>query len=228
MEVVYFLRNGVKFKVRANMQEWAPICSIHSLKVYTPGRDEIQEGYVVIDIGAQFGAFSIFAAKAARNVKVYSYEASSANFELLRENIKKKNLGNIKPFHLAVAGRSNERQLFIDEKHAASHSLWRQLENWELVHCVTLKEIFDSNKIEVCDFLKVNCEGAEYEILFNTPKEYLKKIRKMAIQCHGHEFAPNADPEGLRRFLEDTGFEATLAGTPREEADIIILTYTKL
>ncbi len=213
-EVVYVLRNGIKLKVRANIQEWAPICNIHSLKVYTRGRAEIQEGYVVIDIGAQVGAFSIFAAKAARNVKVYSYEASSANFELLRENVKMNNLENIKPFHLAVAGRSGESQLFINEKHAPSHSLSRQFENWEPVHCVTLKEIFDSNKIEGCDFLKINCEGAEYEILLNTPKEYLEKIRKVAIQCHGREFVANADPEGLRRFLEHTGFEATLAGTP--------------
>lgn len=214
-ETTYTLRNGGRLKVAANVRAWATICAIYWLKAFNPVGYEIREGDVVVDIGAEFGIFSVFAATNARNVKVYSYEPHPQNFESLTENVRINGLqANIYSFKLAVAGQHGIGKLYIDARDPSSHSLTRQLEDWVPVDFVTLQEVFESNKIERCDLLKLNCEGAEYQILRNTPREYLQRIRKMAVQCHPIEFTPDADPEGLKRFLEDMGFEATLAGAP--------------
>ena len=46
------------------------------------------------------------------------------------------------------------------------------------VPCTTLREIMESNHLEHVDLLKMDCEGAEYEILYphrhHTWKELLK------------------------------------------------------
>ena len=49
---------------------------------------------------------------------------------------------------------------------------------------MSLEHIFNQNKIQYCDFLKMDCEGAEFEILINTKKLVLKKIRLIAGELH--------------------------------------------
>ena len=49
---------------------------------------------------------------------------------------------------------------------------------------ISLKKIFDDNKIDHCHFAKIDCEGSEYSIMDTLPSEYLKRIDKMAIEYH--------------------------------------------
>jgi len=44
------------------------------------------------------------------------------------------------------------------------------------VPCVTLPEIFDEFGLERRDLLKMDCEGAEHEILYNCPPAYMSRI----------------------------------------------------
>jgi len=55
---------------------------------------------------------------------------------------------------------------------------------------ISLKKIFDDNKIEQCDFTKIDCEGSEYSIIDALPPEYLKRINKMAIEYHFADSKP--------------------------------------
>ena len=47
-----------------------------------------------------------------------------------------------------------------------------------------MQNIFDSNKLDTCDYLKLDCEGAEYEIIESLPNEYFKKIKQIYIEYH--------------------------------------------
>lgn len=48
----------------------------------------------------------------------------------------------------------------------------------------SLNSLFKRYKINHCDFLKIDCEGSEYEILKNTSSETLKKIKYIAFEIH--------------------------------------------
>jgi len=73
----------------------------------------------------------------------------------------------------------------------------------DMVDCTTLKNVFDENRIETIDLIKIDCEGMEYEILYNTPADYLKRIRALSIE---HHWVPGRNYEDLAGYLKKHGF----------------------
>jgi FkbM family methyltransferase len=163
---------------------------------------------VFIDIGANAGYFSLYAASRFANAKFFAYEPIPSNFEQLRRNINLNKNSKIIAFQKAVAGSSGETIMTFDEiegfsttAHIVNESKLYDKNNSIKVQCVTIKDIFDENKLNSCDFLKMDCENAENEIIFNCPVEYLSRIKQFAIEVHAPE---NANL--LKKFLHDNGF----------------------
>ena len=145
------------------------------------------------------------ASKRAR--QVFVYEPFPSSFAILKANIRLNHAKNIRPFNLAVAGRSGKVKLFVQEKNLGGHSIYGNSDNFIRADSTTLKRIFNENKIGTINFLKIDCEGAEYDILLNTPDSYLKRIDRIAAEHHrvkGH------DVQELRRLLEKNGFEVVI------------------
>lgn len=222
--VVFELRNGTLFKIRLGKRGDGSI--INEAWIVKPYfryvGDAIKDNSVVIDIGAHIGAFSIFVAKKTRNVLIYSYEPCPENFDFLQTNIKLNNLeNNIKPFKLGIWGRAGKYRLFIDNNYMQLATMYPK-KNWKNkkmigIECVTLKDIFVNNKINRCSFLKIDCEGAEYDILYNTPKEYLRKVEMISIELHRKD-----ENIQLKGYLEGIGFEVVI-----DEVDGGYILYAK-
>jgi FkbM family methyltransferase len=176
-------------------------------QVYSPPGYEIQRGDTVIDVGANIGAFAMFAATRAPDVKVYSFEPFPSNVAQLRKNVEDSGLSNVQVFQQAVAGASGQRPLFVEPGNCMFHSLFcdsamdGSKRRPEMVECTTLDEIFTAHRIECCQMLKLDCEGAELEILENCSPETLKRVRKIVGECHR-----NYKLDALRRFLESHSF----------------------
>ena len=215
-ELVYKLRNNITFKARAGGSDAGIINEVWLWKVYTPVGDEIREGDIVVDIGAHIGAFSIFAATCARGVRVYSYEPFPQNFDLLNHNIALNQLENIEPFPVAVAGENGKRRLAVDTRNGVASTLLPSKQDHIEVNCVTLGDIFEARNIETCGFLKMDCEGAEYEILFNTQEEYFSRIRRISMEYHpnmgGYEHSFRG--QELVELLDRMGFELSSMRIP--------------
>lgn len=205
-ELVIHLRNGIKFYFKFGDNELGQIEDIWDKKAHTR-YSSIQDSYIVIDIGANIGVFSIFTAKAANKVKVFAYEPTPDVFRRFVKNIKINNLeGNIFPFQLGVTGETGERELFFYSGGSIGNTLTPSKDNFSIykrdsviIKTITLKDIFNDNNLDKCDFLKINCEGAEYEILFNTPVKYFKKIGSIVMNYH-------QGFEEIISFLEKIGF----------------------
>ncbi len=209
-KVTYVLRNGVRFMVRASdLGAIAAINDVWLRGAYTPLRDEIPRGYTIVDIGAHIGSFSIFASSRAGDASVYSYEPSQENFRFLIENIKLNRLENIKAFQLAVSGRRGKARLYIDEKYSTLHSAAIPKRFYEEADSVTLEDVLDNNQIENCDLLKMDCEGAEYEILFHASKSTLTRIRNISLEYHD---VPTYRVDDLKEHLKNMGFDVWLSG----------------
>jgi len=214
----YIFRNGIRIKTKDAISS-ATIAVIFIKKDY----GYIPDNSIVIDIGANIGVYSIFASQ-SKNTIIYAYEPMADNFNLLKENIKLNKLEKrILPFNLGIAGNKEKRKLYLGEspfhsflsaKESPFNALYDNSEEiksqeYSEINCISLKDIFEENKIERCDLLKIDCEGAEYEILYNLPEEYFRKIKEIRLEYHNHLNNKENTGESLKRFLENKGFKVS-------------------
>lgn len=148
---------------------------------YAPDGYSIKANETVVDIGANIGVFALWAATRAENVRVRSYEPFPKNAEYFVENLNASGLTNIEFHAVAVAGESATRILHVDDSWIL-HSLTGKDsgEKGVEVECVSLDMVMEG--IERCDFLKLDCEGGEYEILYAASDESLRKICRMVCE----------------------------------------------
>jgi FkbM family methyltransferase len=201
-------RNGIVLQGQEpNILEWL-FREVWVDRAYSPPGFEIQPGDTVIDLGANIGAFTMFAATRAPDVLVYSFEPFASNVAWLRRNVEDSGLSNVAVFQLAVAGSSGQRPFFIEPGNCMFHSFFcneavdGSKRRHEMVECTTLDEIFKVHRIKCCHMLKIDCEGAELEILENSSPETLRRIRKIVGEYHG-----NYKLDELRKFLESHSFD---------------------
>jgi FkbM family methyltransferase len=153
----------------------------------------IEEGDEVIDIGANVGFFSVYAANIAGPGKVYAFEPVNGNFDRLIYYKNKYHLRNLIAYKNAVSDESKEAKIYLSRKNAGGHSFYKEKiacmenegsESYETVKCFSLKEVFDSNGISNCDYLKIDAEGEEYSIIYSLPPGYFKRIKKIVLEYH--------------------------------------------
>jgi len=168
---------GQRFRARAGVGDFPVLNEIFLHQSYAAGISLLHQGAVVVDIGANIGAFSIAAAQAGAGV-VHAFEPLPDNFALLQENVHLNEYDSIiHPAQLAVAATSGSAVFHYNNNDAGGgtffpsiHAAWRGGEKdigvQQLpVQCIALGEFFAQNKITSCDLLKLDCEGAEHAII---------------------------------------------------------------
>ena len=204
-EYVWFItKSGIKIKIRSNSTDLDTFSLIWLLKEYNKHGFKIDKNDVVIDIGAHIGIFSIYASQFCKNGKILCYEPSTENYELLQCNISQNHLKNIFPNNFAVSHNNDFVTLYINPDNTA-HSIYGSTSKSIQVKSRTLQNIFDSNKLEICDYLKLDCEGAEYEIIESLPIEYIKKIKQIYIEYHFSD-SKRAMLDNMIKKLEQMSF----------------------
>lgn len=177
-------------------------------EIYCPPGYEIKNDAIVIDIGANIGVFAIYAATRANNVEVLAFEPFPENAGWLRKNVSESNLSNIKVFTEAVAGVTEQRILQMSDSWMM-HSLNKTTDgNGESlrVQCRSFNEIMRG--VSKCDLLKVDCEGSEYEIIYSSSPETLKKVRRIVGEFH-HRDTDKKNGKALCNYLKSKGFDIT-------------------
>lgn len=209
-KVILKFRNGVRYAVRTDTPEPSMVEEIWHRNVYDRLLSFIHDGSTVIDIGGNIGIFSVKAALLGENVRVLGYEPVPGNTAMFRQNVALNRVEDrVKINQLAVSGKSGFFDLYYEERNTGGGSFYPHHEATTRsikVRGVTLAEIFRDEKIGMCDFLKVDCEGAEDEILFNAPDNVLQRIRTMTIEWH--EGMGRSGFQSFRSFLEKAGYEA--------------------
>jgi FkbM family methyltransferase len=165
---------------------------------------DIIEDKCVIDIGANIGVFSLLASSLGAK-KVLSVEPISTTFNQLCSNINKSKLKNITPMKNIVSNVANEFINISLQNDIGHNSLYLNAGSFETVHTTTLHELIakcDSDDI----FLKIDCEGAEYDILLNSSDADMAKISRIAMELHGDLHPVHKGFDIMHNKLKACGF----------------------
>lgn len=175
-------------------------------RTYSPRGYEIRSDFVVVDIGANIGTFSLYAATAAPRVRVIAYEPSPDNCKWLRRNVANSRLSNVTVCEQAVAGAPGARVLRADPANWMVHRLETtgDLHAGLTVECVTLEEVLRVHNIDRCDLLKLDCEGSEYEILRSCQSHTMRRVARIVGEYH--DTGNGNDGQELCDILKSLGF----------------------
>ena len=168
---------------------------------------EIKNMSVIVDIGANIGVFSVYAANESQEAIIYAFEPVRMNYEILNENINNNNFSDrIKAFNLGIASKNESRKIYMST--STLHSITNANKNQyhETIQCITLNDIIITNKLNNIDLLKINCEGAEYEILYSTNKESFDVINEIRLEYHNEDSDRN-NVVYLKKYLESMGYQ---------------------
>lgn len=202
--------NNIQLNYNSNRNEFQIFRSIFEEREYSDYFPFYQNA-TVLDIGAHYGYFSIFAAKnTGPEAVIFSIEPSKNNYFFLQENILSNQIKNIKAYHLAIGARQGTTTLFTGNNQ--NHSLFEdyrlldQNRKSEIISVNTLELFMKENGLEKIDFLKMDCEGAEYDIFENTPSHVFNKIKTISMEFHDMK-NENQTGEFLIKKLIDNGFQ---------------------
>ena len=130
----------------------------------------------------------------------------------LRRNLERNGIEGAPVLQLAVGGSRRDavlhrrgveamNSLFTTDRYGSTFT------PVETVRVVTLDDVFEHCAIDRCDLLKLDCEGAEYEILYGAGAETLGRIGNLVLEYHE---GMNANgPDELDAFLRERGFAVT-------------------
>lgn len=167
-------------------------------------------GSVVVDIGANIGAYAVFAARTAAHV--YAFEPVPPTFRQLLRNTRC--CSNVTTLPLAVAGTPGERTIAFFADHPGQASMVRGSgDREETVQAITLEQLFALCNLTTIDLMKMDIEGAEYDVLSRAPQALLRRIASLALEFHG--FVPGWHWSALVRLLTDAGFSLPVCTASR-------------
>ena len=199
---IFETKFGQKIKIRVNSTDLMALTHVWLIEEYARKKFEIKSNDTVIDVGAHIGLFTMYATQSCKNGNIYSYEPVKENFEILKANIAINNLQDVKIFNSAVSNSDSTITLFINNDESG-HSMFSESSENIIVNSTTLMKIFDKNNIKKCNFLKLDCEGAEYEIIEKLPSKYFKMIEKMVIEYHMFDLHPELLEKLKNKLLEN-------------------------
>ena len=203
--VVFETKTGLKIKIRVKSTDLMALTNVWMINEYDVDGFEINSSDIIIDVGAHIGLFSLLVSQFCKTGKIFSFEPIRENFDLLVSNLALNHIENVFPFNVGVSKKSGKLNLFLNNDQSA-HSIFPKGSESITVEATSLQKIFDEKQISSCKLLKLDCEGAEYDIIDSLPIEYLDKIQNMAIEYH----LADTKPELIKNLIlkiKNAGFK---------------------
>jgi FkbM family methyltransferase len=199
---------SVRIEVRGRMDVWS-VKETFLDEFYVRNEIRIKDGWTIIDVGAGIGDFSIYAAYGKPNTVVYALEPFLESYQLLIKNLTLNALKNVVPIQRALWKKTGALTLDLsggEPLQIISQEVEKKadLADKEVVQAFALQDFLRERRIPQVDLIKMDCEGAEYEILMHAPRQALAKIDRLVMEYH--DLGKSRNHHILMPFLEMEGF----------------------
>lgn len=172
--------------------------------------NHLRKDMVFVDIGANLGEYSVFAAKRVR--KVLSFEPLPKMQVLLRENIALNDFNNVQMFNYGLSDRTASLTIHeIENAHEGLSTFFpgeRKIRHTFEVPLKSFDEEFDSYAVNKIDFIKIDIEGGELFALQGA-KHTIKKFQPdVMVEINGPTYeAAGYSIQGVYDFFHSLGYK---------------------
>lgn len=177
-----------------------------------------KKGDLVIDVGAGIGTETLFFdEKTERMGKIYSIEASKSSHQKLVELCNKNGIKISENLNLAIT--DSNQKLWIEETENYQVDSVNKSSVGIPVDGVTLDTLVEEKKITQIDFLKVNIEGSELQMIEGM-KNAIKITKNIAVSCHDFLFDDSGHiKSSISEFLKANNFKVSYNSTGHKVVD---------
>lgn len=166
------------------------------------GKDDL----VTVDIGANIGLVTHFLSRFSK--KVYSVEPSEQHYKCLEKLIEMNQLSNVFPIKNALSDKC-ETMTFYHNQNSTMFSLIPNVTDGsepENVEAVDIETLWKKNKIGDVDFVKLDVEGSEFDVVGSEAFEKISPhIKSIMIEHHAWS---GRNPAQLQEMLANLGFHS--------------------
>lgn len=167
----------------------------------------IEPGWTVVDIGAGIGEFTLLAASAG--ARAVAFEPSPASFSLLRRNLEANGAGNVVATHAAVTGRTGTTRIAVEGDPLTARA---GEGSGVQVRALSLQDALAEVSMRAVDMLKIDCEGAEYDILMAATPALFARVRRIVMEVH--DLDDDHTMSHIVRHLEGAGYRVETFPNP--------------
>lgn len=136
------------------------------------------ENKVFIDIGSAIGVAAIIMAKLNPNSRVLAFEPYPKSFDNIVHNAEINKITNLSVYNIAVSNNDTKKLTLhicphmsgANSTHAISNRFNERYKSKQKVdvNCISFDQIVEKHQIESIELLKIDCEGAEFEIIYDS------------------------------------------------------------
>jgi FkbM family methyltransferase len=157
-------------------------------------KDFLKEDFVVFDIGANIGVFTCFVANLVKKGRVFAFEPVSMVFDILKKNTE--SYRDIEVFQLGFGSREETKEILIRTWNSGystikDSAIQRPKESFDIKENIKISEldnIINKLNLEKINFIKIDVEGYEIEVL-KGGIETIKKFRPiLGVSLHSPSF----------------------------------------
>lgn len=162
----------------------------------------------IIDIGAGIGDFCILAGRMYPSANIYAFEPNKEEYKKLLINIKLNGITNIKPCNVAIG--TKEKYTFYISQYGVRSSIIKDRFSKEKV--TVIGKSLQTYITQPIDLVKIDCEGAELDVLNSLSNNAAKNVNRFVIEYHDH-LIPNIGNKVIK-ILRRFGFNTYIKPDP--------------
>lgn len=143
---------------------------------------------VILDIGGNIGVSSVYYSHLFPDAKIYTFEPVVENYEILKKNIAQ--LSNVTAFNVALGTEDKVAEIYMCD--SADNTGGFSLYDLEVdknkkqeIQLKNAKTFLAEKGIRKVDIIKIDTEGAEYDILTSLDQGMLSEVKWITGELHG-------------------------------------------
>lgn len=189
-------------------------------------RPNTKNARTVIDIGANIGTCTVYMSSLFPKAKIYALEPDPRTFQLLKTNKELNHCTNATLINQAVSNKSGSTTFYSCQANGLS-SLNKTRLPYQVtktrVQLTTVPDLMKEYGLKQIDILKIDAEGAEFDILLKTPRFPFLVIKEIILEYHDR-LTPHHHEMIVTR-LHQLGYKLTTRPHPLEDGIGIIQAY---